>query len=92
MSDVQTLLNLYDSSRLLRPTAERPGFVDLIRALGRLIGAEEITDTKWSTWTSVKDIDIATHYLLVLLDGVGVDLLGSLADGCSFAVILGANC
>src|SRR4029079_4409375 len=75
MSDREQLWSWFDSGTLVRPrAAEVPTSVDLIRALTFLCGA---TDLNLSPQAQdlVQRIGPARHYVLAIVDGLGLELL-----------------
>jgi len=81
MDDAGRLLECFGSGRLVRPSAGSANFVDLVRALLRLCGAVDV-ESGPGVERICRLIGSAEHYVLVLVDGLGVKLLEELpADG-----------
>ncbi|MDP6380954.1 MAG: alkaline phosphatase family protein [Phycisphaerae bacterium] len=79
MSDVETLLRMFDSGRLVRPSAEAPNSVDLVRAMFSLAGGEGIEMGPGAARIA-RDVADADHYVFALIDGLGMNLLGRLPE------------
>lgn len=79
MSDVDRLLDAFATGALLRPSPEAPNIVDLARASALLAGAEGIQDTPGSA-TIAELIGHSDHIVLVLADGLGMNLLRRLPE------------
>ncbi len=71
------LLSWFDDGTLIRPSAAVPNFVDLVTALYRLAGVDGLDETPASAELTDR-IGPADHYLFVLVDGMGADLVESL--------------
>ncbi len=74
MTGLERLQSWFDSGQLVRPSAEELNFVDLVRALGRLAGAEGVEEGP-GVQRLCREISPAEHYVFVLVDGLGIDLL-----------------
>ncbi|KPL03146.1 MAG: hypothetical protein AMK75_01800, partial [Planctomycetes bacterium SM23_65] len=74
MSDLERLQSWFDSGRLVRPSADVLNFVDLIRALARLGGAEDVPDGS-GVHTLATEIAEADHYVFIVVDGMGMNLV-----------------
>ena len=79
MSNVEKLLGLFDSGRLVRPTADKLNSMDLFRALARLAGANGIQGGE-GVDELVRLIGPAKHYVFILVDGLGMNFLESLPE------------
>ena len=80
MDDVDRLNALVAAGELLPPTNAAPGLVDLARAVAELAGAADLNLTP--TARQVRDaIGAADHYVLVLLDGLGLELVEARSVG-----------
>lgn len=81
MNGVDRLLACFDSGRLVRPSAEKTNFVDLVRAMLCLAGAEGI-DPGPGGDRITKLVGPADHVVFILIDGLGLHQLGKLpAEG-----------
>jgi len=69
----------FDAGTLIRPCAEHASFVDLIRALARLVGFAELP-TSDNVGAISAEIGPADHYVLVLIDGMGTRILDKLPE------------
>jgi hypothetical protein len=77
MSDRDRLQQLFDSGAWLHPLAGGANLVDLTRALAALAGAEGVELTPAAA--GLRDtIGPAEHYVFVLIDGLGLDLIDRL--------------
>jgi hypothetical protein len=72
--DVARLLAWFDDGSLVRPSAATPNTVDLARALASLAGAPAIGLTP-SAATIAETIGPAEHYVFVMVDGFGMNLV-----------------
>ncbi len=63
----------------IRPSAEEPNFVDLVRGLFYLAGVEEVRPDLGSEKIS-RMIGEAEHHLFILIDGLGADQMKILPD------------
>ena len=79
MSDLERVTAWLDSGRLVRPSADVVNFVDLVRALMRLGGADDVPGGP-GVETLTTQIGRADHYVLILVDGMGMNLLEALPD------------
>ena len=77
MSGTQTLLEAFEFGSLLRPAYDRPNLVGLARAIAKLCGVcdLELTDEAKSLAAQIGESD---HYVLVMADGVGMNMVESL--------------
>ena len=90
MSDVEALMAAFSSGALLRPTADALNLVDLSRAVAALAGARDVTPTPGSA--AIADIiGPADHLVLVLVDGLGMNLLEQLPAGAFLRAQLAAE-
>jgi len=81
MRGVRELLSCFQRGRLVRPSAGVLNFVDLVRAVLHLAGAEGI-ELGRGAGELAAGIGPAEHYVLILIDGMGMDLLARLpAEG-----------
>jgi hypothetical protein len=80
--DARDILEWFTSGRLVRPEADQPNFVDLVRAVAGLAGA-----TGWANSRGIaalsRQIGPADHIVLILVDGMGWRQLQAL-PACSF--------
>lgn len=72
--NVHRLVKAFQSGRLVRPFGEGLSFVDLVRALAHLTGLEGV-ETSSQVAALCRKIGKADHYLLVLVDGLGMNIL-----------------
>jgi len=85
MKDMDRLCSWFESGRLVRPTAEEPNTVDLIRSLAALAGVAGLELAPGASKISAK-ISRARHYVFILVDGLGMNVLrGAPADGFLFS-------
>src|SRR5688500_19682246 len=73
------LEELFSRGVLVRPATQQPNLVHLIRALATLCGAEHI-DRSPPVQQLIDLIGRAEHYVFVLLDGLGMNILPMLPD------------
>ncbi|MGE5610790.1 MAG: alkaline phosphatase family protein, partial [Bacillota bacterium] len=71
------LADAFACGELVRPMPEEPNLVHLVRALGTLSGAKGL-DEYAATRSLMELIGPAEHYLFILLDGLGMNLLRQL--------------
>jgi len=84
MSNLDRLLECFDSGQLVRPSFGEPDFAALTAAMIHLCGG-------WAPRTAGKRSEVsqkllrligpAEHYVLVLIDGLGAELLATLPEG-----------
>jgi len=72
MAELDRLQQWFDAGYLIRPSADVPHFVNLIRAMLRLAGSEAVPVGPGED-VLAKRIDAAEHYVFVLVDGMGAD-------------------
>ena len=77
MNGAERLLECFRADRLVGPSSEETNFVDLVRSLLRLAGAKGIPTGPGVEKLS-QLIGPAEHYVFILVDGMGVDLLEKL--------------
>ena len=80
MTAPDRLLKWFDDGTLIRPAADEANFVDLLGALHRRMGIDEAGRTGEADRLG-ELIGPAEHYLLVLVDGMGSDLVDALPAG-----------
>lgn len=81
MQGLARVRSWFQTGRLVRPRADVPNFVDLVRALAELSGARGL-ELSPAGRELAEVIGPADHYVLVLVDGLGLKLLETLpADG-----------
>ena len=71
------LIKAFRDGQLVKPGAKGLNFVDLVNALARLTGLEGVEASPGVTFLCRK-IGKADHYLFVLIDGLGMDLVNRL--------------
>ena len=79
MNDVDRLLTAFEAAVLVRPSAEVANLVDLSRAIATLagVGGLELTEGAERIASQIGQSD---HYVLALVDGLGVGLLQHVAE------------
>lgn len=81
--DVQRLLDWFDAGALLRPTPAAPNIVSLGQAMLSLIGAPGVTlDAQSAAFADA--IGRHEHYVFVLCDGIGMNLVETLPPDAFF--------
>ena len=79
MNDIQRVRGWFADGALLHPLKDRPGLVDFSRALYSLIGVPGL-DAAGSVRELAAEIGEARHYVLVLIDGLGMNMLERCPD------------
>jgi hypothetical protein len=79
VSDVDRLLGWFAAGDLVRPDHASPGLLQLSRALARLCGVEGIETTE-AVHRVAQRIGEHDHYVLVLVDGMGLHLVERLSE------------
>ena len=79
MAGLDELEKLFKNGRLVRPSSDTLNFVDLVRGLFSLAGLDGLPLESGAMEIS-RMIGEADHYLLILIDGLGMDQLRFLAD------------
>ena len=79
MTDLERVRRWFDTGRLVRPSADVINFVDLVRALAHLSGAEDM-ETVPGVKELCRRIGHAENYIFVLVDALGVDLIQKLPE------------
>jgi hypothetical protein len=74
MTEKQRLLDCFSSGQLIRPAYDGPTFVDLVSALALLCHGQA-REPGPGTDQLVKLIGPADHYVVILVDGMGMDQL-----------------
>jgi hypothetical protein len=82
MSEVDRLLEAFESGSLVRPSSESLNIVDLSRAMAALAGVENVHPTAGSGLL-IDIIGQSDHMVFILVDGLGVNIMGRL-PGDSF--------
>ena len=77
MSGIESLVQAFESGALARPRHDRPNLVDLARAIAKLSGVSDL-DLSPSAAEIAARIGDADHIVLVMADGVGMNLLESM--------------
>ena len=77
MTATEDILHAFERGELVRPSADVLNFVDLVRAVLALGGSEAI-DVTAGVDVLRREIGAADHYLLVLVDGLGIDFVNGL--------------
>ena len=72
MSGTQDLVQAFGKGKLVRPDADELNFVDLARAVFGLAGSDSVAMTPGAKVIQ-REIGSAEHYLLILVDGLGLD-------------------
>ncbi|MBI4340174.1 MAG: alkaline phosphatase family protein [Chloroflexi bacterium] len=80
MGDVNDLVAAFDQGALLRPAPEALNLVDLACAVAQWAGAEGLPRTPWAN-KAAEYIGPGQHLILVLADGLGMNLLEALPGG-----------
>jgi hypothetical protein len=68
------LVRAFREGRLVRPDSKQPNFVDLVKAFACLTGLEG-TEPSPNAVSLCRKIGKADHYLFVLVDGLGMNIL-----------------
>ena len=79
MSDVSKVLEWFEDGLIVRPSSEVLNFVDLVRALLRLSGADGIEESAGGRELA-ELIGRREHYVFVLVDGMGADMVRGLGE------------
>ncbi len=79
MGDVTDLLEAFDEGSLLRPSTDKLNLVDLSRAVARWAGVAGLSATPGEARVSAL-IGQTQHLVLLLADGLGVNVLGLLPE------------
>src|SRR3990172_3184585 len=74
MDDLERVLGWFESGALLHPSAEAPNTVDLSRALASLAGVGGL-EMSPAALQLAELIGEAGHYVFVLVDGLGMNLI-----------------
>lgn len=74
MSDLDRLLAAFEAGTLVRPNATDPNFIDLVRAVASLAGAEDLDRSAHSRAMSAT-IGQPEHLVFVLADGLGTHFI-----------------
>ena len=77
MSGTESLIQAFESGALTRPRHDRPNLVDLARAIAKLSGVCGL-DLSPSADEIAANIGEANHIVLVMADGVGMNLVESM--------------
>ena len=77
MSGTESLVQAFESGALVRPRHDRPNLVDLARAVARLSGGCDL-DLSPSAAEVAAKIGESDHLVLVMADGVGMNLVESM--------------
>ena len=83
MSNVDTLLDLFESGRLVRPSAEVLNSIDLFRAMAKLAGADGI-EGGHGVERLIQTIGPSEHYVLIIVDGLGMNFIDDLPENSFF--------
>lgn len=79
MDGLEKLTNWFETGQGIRPSAEEPNFVDLVRSLFYLAGVEKVRPDLGAEKIS-RMIGEADHHLFILIDGLGLDQMKILPD------------
>ena len=77
MAGIQSLIEAFESGRLVRPAHDRPNLVDLARAIAKLSGVSGL-ELSCAASDIVASVGESDHVVLVMADGVGIDLVESM--------------
>jgi hypothetical protein len=80
MPGLKQLTSWFETAALVRPSADTPNFTDLSRAIALLAGADGVETTQGVERLQAL-IGPADHYVLVLIDGLGMELLAKAPEG-----------
>jgi hypothetical protein len=83
MSNIDTLLSLFKSGHLVSPSADVLNSIDLFRAVATLAGADGIGGGD-NVERLVRMIGISEHYVLIIVDGLGMSLIEDLTGNSFF--------
>ena len=76
-TDRDRLKDAFNAGALLRPSPDHLNFVDLVRAVARLCGVQEL-EANPGVDRLCREIGRADHYVFILIDGLGLSLLETL--------------
>lgn len=79
MSDIDRLLASFEAGVLVRPSPDVANFVDLSQTIATLAGVGDLELTKGAEHI-VSQVGRSDHYVLALVDGLGVGLVQHLAE------------
>ena len=82
MSDVDALLAAFEAGELLRPDADVPNFLDLSRAVGSACGVRGVPLSA-NAQAIAERLEEREHIVLVLADGLGLDMIEQGGDGAN---------
>ncbi|MBW1709392.1 MAG: alkaline phosphatase family protein [Deltaproteobacteria bacterium] len=85
MTGLELVSQWFDSGQLVRPSVEAEDFLDLTRALACLSGIEDMCDGS-KVEELCREIGPADHYVFVLIDALGADLVESLPQNAFLRV------
>jgi len=77
VNDTQDLIQAFERGEFVEPDADELNFVDLVRAVLGLVGSGAVAVTPGSKVIQ-REIGGAEHYLLILVDGLGLDTVTGL--------------
>jgi hypothetical protein len=77
-SGAAALEEWFENGRLVRPNSGEPDILDLVHALADLCGCRRAFNRTENSERLIRDIGEADHYVFVLIDGMGVNLLNLL--------------
>lgn len=72
---VAALLERFKTGRLIRPHSDHANILDLIHAIAHLAGARQYATLNPKAAQLAARIGHATHYIFILVDGLGLNLL-----------------
>ena len=87
MSNVDTLLDLFESGRLVRPSADVLNSIDLFRAMAKLAGADGIEGGD-GVERLIQTIGPSEHYVFIIIDGLGMSFLEDLPETSALSTTL----
>ena len=79
MSDVDRLIASFEAGALVRPSPDVPNAVDLSQAIATLAGVDDLEVTNGAQQI-VSQVGQSDHYVLALIDGLGVGLVQHLPE------------
>lgn len=90
MGDVSDLRAAFDQGTLLPPTSDALNLVDLARAIAGWAGADGLPHTPWAA-KAAEMIGACRHLVVVLADGLGMNILNGLPENAFLRQRLAAS-